>query len=261
MKKKILILIGVGLFFVKSNFAQLANGSVAPNFTLTDINGNQQDLYSYLDAGKTVYIDFFACHCPYCWSYHNTQSLTDLYDQYGPGTITNDVFVMAIELDANNGTNEFYGISGATQGNWVEGTNYPQINPEGAALNQIVSSYAVNFYPMIYAICPDKTITLIGTQTTSNLYNHITSCNVAKINEVNTNFDNTKLFINNDKFLEIQSDLDLSNYKIEILNLLGEKMIESDFIQILDVSSLKSSIYFVSIVGKNSQLVKKIIIQ
>ncbi|MES2798987.1 MAG: T9SS type A sorting domain-containing protein [Bacteroidota bacterium] len=259
MKKKILILVSISLFFVKSNFAQLANGSTAPNFTLTDINGNQQDLYSYLDAGKTVYIDFFACHCPFCWNYHNTHSLADLYNQYGPGTSANDVFVMAIELDANNGANEFNGISGYTQGNWVQGTNYPQINPEGAALTQIVSAYSVDFYPMIYAICPDKTITLIGTQSTSNLYNHTASCITASIDESTINFENTKVFVTNDKLLKIQSDQDLSSYKIEIVNMLGEKVLESNFSEALDISNLQSSVYFVAIAGKAGQLVRKIL--
>jgi len=49
-------------------FGQIPDGSIAPDFTLTDINGNTHHLYEYLDQGKTVFIDFWATHCPYCWA-------------------------------------------------------------------------------------------------------------------------------------------------------------------------------------------------
>ena len=38
--------------------AQLPDGSVAPDFTATDIDGNEWNLYSLLDEGKTVILDF-----------------------------------------------------------------------------------------------------------------------------------------------------------------------------------------------------------
>jgi hypothetical protein len=39
-------------------FAQLANGTVAPDFTLTDYYGTTHQLYSYLNSGKTVFLEF-----------------------------------------------------------------------------------------------------------------------------------------------------------------------------------------------------------
>jgi hypothetical protein len=161
-------------------YPQLPNGSTAPDFTLTDINGSAHNLYTYLAQGKTVYIDFFACHCPICWGYHNQHELNTLVAQHGPGgSISNDVVVLGIEYDANNGNNEFYGISGNTQGNWVSGTLYPLINPEGQDRNNILSGYAVNYFPLVYGICPDKSITVLGTQTASQLYAHTAACNAA----------------------------------------------------------------------------------
>ena len=49
-----------------SSFAQLADGSVAPDFTVTDINGNSHRLYDYLNNGYTVIIDISATWCPPC---------------------------------------------------------------------------------------------------------------------------------------------------------------------------------------------------
>ena len=55
--------------------AQLPDGSTAPNWTLTDIDGTTHSLYNYLDSGYVVFIDFSAVWCPPCWSYHNSGAL------------------------------------------------------------------------------------------------------------------------------------------------------------------------------------------
>lgn len=157
--------------------AQLADGSTAPDFTLTDINGTTHHLYDYLDAGKTVIIDFFAAHCPTCWAYHNTHALRDFYTAHGPsGTLSQDAVVLAIEYDAGNGHNELHGISGITQGNWVSGTPYPIINPEGANRTDILNAYNVVFYPMVYRICPDKKLHYVGTPSNEDLELYLDYC-------------------------------------------------------------------------------------
>ena len=47
--------------------SQLPNGSVAPDFSITDIDGVEHHLYSYLDSGYAVIIDFSATWCgPWC---------------------------------------------------------------------------------------------------------------------------------------------------------------------------------------------------
>ena len=70
------------LVFFSLNYAkaQLVNGSIAPDWTLTDINGTTHNLYNYLDNGYTVFIDFSAVWCAPCWAYHNSGALEDLYN-------------------------------------------------------------------------------------------------------------------------------------------------------------------------------------
>ncbi|MES2588109.1 MAG: T9SS type A sorting domain-containing protein [Bacteroidota bacterium] len=256
MKNFILILIAsVAIFFYSFPcFSQLSNGSVAPNFTLNDLDGNQQNLYSYLDQGKTVYIDFFACHCPYCWAYHNTHALRDLNNEHGIGTSSDDIRILAIELDANNGVNEFQGISGVTQGNWLEGSNYPFLNPEGNDLSQIKLNYAVNYYPLIYAICPDRTITVIGTQTATDLYNHVSTCdNLASSIEVEK--EKFKIYYASEKTIIIELDENQEQVELQILDLSGKIILKNYFDSektTIDILSLKTGIYILNCKSENT---------
>jgi peroxiredoxin len=80
--KKLFTLLFVVMSFATAK-AQLADGSIAPDWTMTDINGQSHTLYNYLDSGYVVFLDFSATWCPPCWSYHNGHAFRDLYNQYG----------------------------------------------------------------------------------------------------------------------------------------------------------------------------------
>ncbi len=142
-----------------SVWAQLSNGSVAPNWTLVDINGNSHTLYDYLDNGKTVYIDFSATWCSTCWNYHQTHALEDLYQMFGPDG-TDQVMVFFIEGEANSNTNcltDTNGCNNNTQGDWTEGVSHPII--DDASINGL---YEINGFPTIYGICSDRIVTRLG---------------------------------------------------------------------------------------------------
>lgn len=223
--------------------AQLADGTIAPDFTLTDINGNSHNLYTYLNQGKTVFIDFFACHCPSCWAYHNQFELENLNAAHGPsGTQSQDVIVLAIEYDPNNGTNEFLGISGNTQGNWVSGTTYPFINPEGAN-RSVLTDYAVNYYPLIYGICPDKLTVNVGTQTAMQHYAFASACAGTGIG-ANSNSNDILIYSNNST-LVIKSGL--PGVKIELFDVSG-KLVLNDVTEnvkeFIPIEHLSHGIYY-----------------
>jgi len=179
MKKNLLIAI-VALFSFSNAQAQLPDGSLAPDWTLTDLNGTSHNLYTYLDNGYTVFIDFSATWCGPCWGYHISGALENLYVDHGPAgmpnvspTTTDDVMVFFIEGDEST-LAALQGGAGS-QGDWITGTPYP-ILPTYAGTNstQVTSDYEIGYWPTVYKICPDRIVTECGQS--SNPYPLVSAC-------------------------------------------------------------------------------------
>lgn len=156
MKNIYIILLFV--FTCSSGFAQPLNGSVAPDFTFTDINGVSRHLYSYLDSGKYVALDISATWCHPCWDYHETGTPDSIYNLHDvPGDNTWRVFF--IEGDGATNSADLNGTGTATQGDWVTGSLYPIIDPPtGIGLNDFLAAYNINFFPTLLIICPNRLI-------------------------------------------------------------------------------------------------------
>jgi thiol-disulfide isomerase/thioredoxin len=158
--------------------AQLPDNGIWPSgVTFTDINGNVHDIDAMLDAGKPVFIDAFADWCAPCWSYHQTHALENLSATYGPSG-TDELFVIGVESDPNqpeaNITNPNTG-----EGDWSDGITYPLADDDNLA--EIINQ---KYYPTIIMICPDRTVTEVGQQNTSPLYNASAGCG-APISDAN----------------------------------------------------------------------------
>ena len=168
--KRFLLTIIISLFGCTAFLcAQLPNGSTAPDFTETDINGITHNLYGILDGEQVVFLDFSATWCGPCWSYHNTNAFKDVVTNH-----SQHVQAFMIEGDANTNIACLYGPSGcnnSTQGNWVAGTNYPIID----AAN-LTGPYAISYYPTIYGVCPDKKIYEVGQVGANALWEFAKGC-------------------------------------------------------------------------------------
>ena len=161
MKKLIL---SIAVFAgVLSASAQTPVGTVVSNFNLTDINGNTQNLFAMLDAGKMVVIDVSATWCGPCWNYHNTGALNQFYVAHGPAG-ANDAVVLFVEGDPSTPTT---GLSGgangasASQGDWITGETFPIIDLATSA-SFTASGLEIPYFPVMYVICPNRTVIQSG---------------------------------------------------------------------------------------------------
>jgi hypothetical protein len=170
----------VALLSLNNVKAQLPDGSLAPNFTLTDLNGTSHELHALLDQGYTVFLDFSAIWCPPCWSYHTGGALEDLYMNHGPAgypnvspNTTDDVMVFFIEGDG--GTLAELNGGGNSQGDWITGTPYPILPTySGSNSAQVTSDYQIGYWPTVYQVCPDRIVTECGQS--ANPYSLVSAC-------------------------------------------------------------------------------------
>jgi hypothetical protein len=168
MKK--IILLCTFVLFCWSAQAQLDDGTIAPDFVATDLQGNTWHLYDILNQGKSVVIDISATWCGPCWNYHQSGALEELYAAYGPNG-TNELMVFLIEGDPATGINDLYGTTSGSQGNWVEGTPYPIM--DFASINNL---YQINYFPTLYVICPDKLTRLIEQSSPEDIHALTSAC-------------------------------------------------------------------------------------
>jgi len=144
-------------FTTTTAFAQLPEGSTAPDFTIRDTDGNEYNLYSILDEGKPVLLDLFATWCGPCLSFAETGVFEEFNAAYGSQG-ANSAFTIAIESDPNTPASELSG-GGSSLVDWTSIIDYPLADD---ATGAIATDYALAGYPSIYLICPDRTVTEIG---------------------------------------------------------------------------------------------------
>ena len=84
-----------------------------PNYTATDIQGNEQDLYEYLDQGITVILQFLSPSMT-CWPSSNSlENLANAYEEYG----CNDIqFIIVAQWGSAEELNEFIEEYGGPDG-------------------------------------------------------------------------------------------------------------------------------------------------
>ena len=181
-----------------SSNAQLADGSIAQDFTVTAYqswlstsgmnNNGTYNLYDYLDAGYTVILDVSATWCGPCWNHHLTGALDDLYINHGPAgqlgvsaTTTDDV--MVIWLDGDGATADATMLDGSGSiGNWIQPNAtlgqipFPMANPIAATASQINNGYDIAYYPTIYKICPNRVVSEVGQLNASQFYTSVGTC-------------------------------------------------------------------------------------
>ena len=126
----------------------LINKCQAQTWTATDMNGVSYDLSNY--TNKATLVDISAHWCGPCWSWHTGGVMEELYHDFGPDG-TDEFMVFFIDGDAGSSVSLLNGGSGS-QGNWVIGTPYPLIGPNGQG-SSVASNYNFPGYPTLFLHC------------------------------------------------------------------------------------------------------------
>lgn len=150
------------------NLGGLAIGQTAPDFTVTDMNGVQHNLYSYLAQGKYVMLKFGWINCGSCVG--SQASVNTFYKNYGKNEC--DVVVISIHIrDTRNDLQNYHNyLSTANPSLLASGEEmpeYPEIpdsigsNPQNTTPNEVIWN-AYNFIAAVAftLVGPDSTVAL-----------------------------------------------------------------------------------------------------
>ncbi|MEJ6711321.1 MAG: hypothetical protein QNK65_04020 [Flavobacteriales bacterium] len=131
------------VFFKTALIAQ-----IAPNLIVTDLEGNTQNLYNYLDEGKTVILDFFIVNCTSCSE--GAPYLDDFWQANGPNG-SDDIQVISIEVSETSDQ-----LVQEIAESW--NINNPIVNLAEPPV--LFEPFIVGF-PTYIVVCPDKSINSI----------------------------------------------------------------------------------------------------
>ena len=135
------------LLSIHHSHGQLSDGSVAPDFTYVDIEGNSHTLSEYLAQGKWVFLDVFAVWCTTCVG--QIANVEASYAAYGPEGDNSTVF-LALEIDPDTMDDMQHPTSDESY-DWLNAFDYPIINDT----QDFTSLYSVFFQPAFFLIRPD----------------------------------------------------------------------------------------------------------
>ena len=165
--KKILLsaaFAGAALFATSNEAVAQPSTAIAPDFTLTDMDGTEHHLYSYLDQGKTVIMDMFATWCGPCIA--SIPSVETIWEEHGPAG-DNTIVVLTLESDANT-SNE---AATAAEHNMTA-----PLFDNGHTITNL--GYQSGYFPTYFVVCPDRTwqMHIGGVGQTSTLLNLVDNC-------------------------------------------------------------------------------------
>ncbi len=222
-------------------------GDTFPDFTETDILGNEHSLYEdYLDQGKTVVIDIFATWCPLC-----TNSLPGLHAL--EEEFEGELVFLSFENDAGT----------SNEADWAD--NYNVTSPIFANSTELMSTWNTVFQPNYFVICPDGSFQLkvggVG-NVPEPLNEFVTACPTQVIDNV-TEVEPVEFYISTNP---VTMDLTFVSNSVkgdyEVVSLTGQTVSKGSFetaSTTLDASALETGLYFLKISSGNSSSVKKFI--
>ncbi len=267
--KKIILFLGLVAFGLNSQ-AQIQNynlGDVVDDFTVTDTEGNQHNLYSLTSQGKYVFVDFFFVDCPPCQQ--TTPIFNELHDKYGCNE--GDVFCISVNTGQDNDAQviQFEDTYGG------DFNHAPAVSGDGGSA-AVDSNFNPVAYPTYCLINPNNEIInldiwpLTGVETfeatfPSGFEPPAMECSVLGLEEAILE-DAFRMYPNpsNTGSVNLTIGIQFDSAEVTIYNVLGAavfttQLTSNDFQ--MNTSNLPSGMYLVNLQTENAQTTKSLIIK
>ena len=249
-----------------------AQFGTAPDFNVTDIDGNQHQLYAdILDQGLIAVVDVSATWCDPCWSLHDSHALQDLHEAYGPDG-TNQLRVIFYEADGGTTMADLEGNTGSTQGNWLDGVTYPIVNESPVTLNMNI--WAPLGFPTVNVIRPSDYEIVLDTWNLLSFEEQVDAVNGANIDGIELGVLSTNDLSNVARDLTVfpnpsngQFALNMEGFTgavtVDVYNIVGRKVWTSNVnaqagIQQVDLTSLDAGNYLISVSDDAQTLTRRL---
>lgn len=261
MKKITLIL----LFFTIFANAQTNNyqmGDVVDDFTVTDTEGNEFNLYSLIAEGKYVYLDFFFADCVPCQG--SAPTFNEFFDKYGCNA--GDVFCISI----NNGNDNNARVRQYEEQHGGNFNHAPAVSNEGGG-PAVDNNFGVNAYPTFCLIGPGNIMLnrdiwpLNGIQTFENTFPTgfeppVIQCSLGLQDATAFDFNIYPSVSKGNVNINLPSNMESS---VIIYNTLGQQVFQNKYSEIsINLNlQLAPGVYMVKVAADNSAVTKRIIIE
>ncbi len=134
--------------------AAAAVGEKAPDFTLTDTDGNTHALKDYVDAGKIVVLEWFNPDCPFIKKHHETfHTMIDLEKKY------RDDGVVWFAINSGAPGKQGHGLERNRAAREIYHMSYPILLDESGDVGK---SYGAKTTPHMFVINRDGTLVYAG---------------------------------------------------------------------------------------------------
>lgn len=260
--KKIYLIVVVLFMFTNIITKAQTTLTTAVDFTVTDVHGASHNLFSILNSGKYVCIDFFFTTCPPCQQ--TVPFFKQAYQNYGCNT--QDIYFLSIDNGDTNAEVVTY------ENTYIGGNSgFPVASGIDGAGNAVCSAYGIGAYPTYILIAPNKQIIeqdMWPITNAASFNSFFTSHSLTQkpcmvgIEEKEDNI-NVAIFPNpasNNLTIETTNNTKIEGLKI--YNCLGELLINEPVNALLkhnvNIEDLKSGIYFLEIITENKiTIIKK----
>ena len=262
MKKIILATLFFALILTGRSQTML---DTATNFTVKDVSGDTWELFSLLDDNKIVVIDFFSVACSGCQLY--APEIQEAYEAFGSNE--GNVFFLGIDKGNHTGDVQYFDS--------VYGITFPDVSGFDGGGNQVHMAYSIQGTPTLCVILPNRYRP--GKQrdppSYENLVDSIVSVGGTLITSVAEKTLNENFLVLSPNpaisFVNLNINLEQDRtLQVEIYNLLGEKVLETDpefyeqgrVIKKINLPFLPKGPYFVRLLDGSTQLqIKKLILK